>query len=155
MTLAEWREVMAINLDGTFLCTREAARHMVARGEGGALVIVSSISARFGAPTMQHYAATKAALVSLSHSLAVELAPHRIRCNALLPGWTDTEMADEWLDDPRFVEVITRRTPARRWGVPADYARDRDLPRGPDTHVPHRRRHHRRRRLHRSIAIAE
>ena len=122
MTLDEWREVMAINLDGTFLCTREAARHMVARGQGGALVIVSSISARFGAPTMQHYAATKAALVSLSSSLAVELAPHRIRCNALLPGWTDTEMSDEWLDDPRFVDAVTRRTPARRWGVPADYA---------------------------------
>ena len=121
MTLAEWREVMAINLDGTFLCTREAARHMVARGDGGAIIIVSSISARFGAPTMQHYAATKAALVSLSHSLAVELAPRRIRCNALLPGWTDTDMADEWLEDARFTEVITRRTPVRRWGVPADY----------------------------------
>ena len=122
MTLAEWREVMAINLDGAFLCTREAARHMVARGQGGALVIVSLISARFGAPTMQHYAATKAALVSLALSLAVELAPHGIRSNALLPGWTETEMADEWLDDQRFVDVITRRTPARRWGVPADYA---------------------------------
>ena len=122
MTLAEWREVMAINLDGTFLCTREAARHMVARGQGGALIIVSSISARFGAPTMQHYAATKAALVSLSNSLAVELAPRGIRCNALLPGWTDTDMSDEWLDDARFVDAVTRRTPARRWGVPADYA---------------------------------
>jgi NAD(P)-dependent dehydrogenase (short-subunit alcohol dehydrogenase family) len=121
MTLAEWREVMATNLDGAFLCTREAARHMVDRGEGGALVIVSSISARYGAPTMQHYAATKAALVSLSNSLAVELAHHRIRCNALLPGWTDTDMSDEWLADPRFVDAVTRRTPSRRWGVPADY----------------------------------
>jgi NAD(P)-dependent dehydrogenase (short-subunit alcohol dehydrogenase family) len=121
MTLAEWREVMAINLDGTFLCTREAARHMVARGQGGALIIVSSISARFGAPTMQHYAATKAALVSLSNSLAVEFAPRGIRCNTLLPGWTETDMADEWLEDQRFVDVITRRTPVRRWGVPADY----------------------------------
>jgi NAD(P)-dependent dehydrogenase (short-subunit alcohol dehydrogenase family) len=71
---------------------------------------------------MQHYAATKAGLVSLARSLAVELAPHRIRSNALLPGWTDTEMADEWLEDQRFADVITRRTPARRWGVPADYA---------------------------------
>jgi NAD(P)-dependent dehydrogenase (short-subunit alcohol dehydrogenase family) len=122
MTLAEWHEVLGINLDGAFLCTREAARHMVTRGEGGSLVIVSSISARFGAPTMQHYAATKAALVSLSRSLAVELAQHRIRCNALLPGWTDTDMSDEWLDDPRFVDAVTRRTPTRRWGVPADYA---------------------------------
>jgi NAD(P)-dependent dehydrogenase (short-subunit alcohol dehydrogenase family) len=122
MTYAEWREVMAINLDGSFLCAQAAARHMVDRGEGGAIVIVSSIVARFGAPTMEHYASTKAALVSLARSLAVELAPHRIRCNALLPGWTDTEMSDEWLDDARFVEAVTRRTPVRRWGVPGDYA---------------------------------
>ncbi len=122
MTFAEWREVMGINLDGSFLCAQAAARHMVERGEGGSIVIVSSIVARFGAPTMEHYAATKAALVSLSRSLAVELAPHRIRCNALLPGWTDTDMSDEWLEDARFVDVITKRTPVRRWGVPADYA---------------------------------
>ena len=122
MTFAEWREVMAINLDGSFLCAQAAARHMVERGEGGSIVIVSSIVARFGAPTMEHYAATKAALVSLSRSLAVELAPHRIRCNALLPGWTDTEMSDEWLEDARFVDIVTKRTPVRRWGVPGDYA---------------------------------
>ncbi|HEV8296273.1 MAG TPA: SDR family NAD(P)-dependent oxidoreductase [Acidimicrobiales bacterium] len=122
MTLAEWREVMGTNLDGAFLCTREAARHMVARGDGGALVIVSSIVARYGAPTMQHYAATKAGLVSLARSIAVELARYRIRCNGLLPGWTETELADEWLEDPKFVDAVTRRTPARRWGVPVDCA---------------------------------
>jgi NAD(P)-dependent dehydrogenase (short-subunit alcohol dehydrogenase family) len=122
MSFAEWREVMGINLDGSFLCAQAAARHMVERGEGGSIVIVSSIVARFGAPTMEHYAATKAALVSLARSIAVELAPHRIRCNALLPGWTDTDMSDEWLEDQRFTDVITKRTPVRRWGVPSDYA---------------------------------
>jgi NAD(P)-dependent dehydrogenase (short-subunit alcohol dehydrogenase family) len=122
MTLQEWREVFGINLDGTFLCTREVARHLVARGEGGAIVIVSSIVARYGAPTMEHYAATKAGLVSLARSLAVELARHRIRCNGLLPGWTETELADEWLEDARFVDAVTKRTPARRWAVPADFA---------------------------------
>jgi NAD(P)-dependent dehydrogenase (short-subunit alcohol dehydrogenase family) len=121
MTLDEWREVLGINLDGTFLCAREAARHMVARGEGGSIVIVSSIVARYGAPTMEHYAATKAGLVSLSRSLAVELARHRIRCNGLLPGWAETELADEWLDDQKFVDAVTRRTPMRRWGVPSDF----------------------------------
>jgi NAD(P)-dependent dehydrogenase (short-subunit alcohol dehydrogenase family) len=122
MSFAEWREVLGINLDGSFLCARAAARHMVERGEGGSIVIVSSIVARFGAPTMEHYAATKSALVSLARSIAVELAPHRIRCNALLPGWTDTDMSDEWLEDQRFTDVITKRTPVRRWGVPSDYA---------------------------------
>jgi NAD(P)-dependent dehydrogenase (short-subunit alcohol dehydrogenase family) len=122
MSFAEWREVLGINLDGSFLCAQSAARHMVERGEGGSIVIVSSIVARFGAPTMQHYAATKSALVSLARSIAVELAPHRIRCNALLPGWTDTEMSDEWLEDQRFTDIITKRTPVRRWGAPRDYA---------------------------------
>src|SRR5207237_4739599 len=61
MTLDEWREVMAINLDGTFLCTREAARHMVARGQGGALVLVSSVSAGLGATDLQACATPRAA----------------------------------------------------------------------------------------------
>lgn len=122
MTLREWHEVLGINLDGTFLCAREAARHMVDRDAGGSIVIVSSIVARYGAPTMEHYAATKAGLVSLARSLAVELARHRIRCNGLLPGWTETELADEWLEDQKFVDAVTRRTPVRRWAVPADIA---------------------------------
>ncbi|MCC5951622.1 MAG: SDR family oxidoreductase [Acidimicrobiia bacterium] len=120
MTLEEWRRVTAVNLDGAFLTLREATRHFLDRGEGGSLVAVSSVSAIDGAPGMQHYASAKAGLVAMIRGLAVELARHRVRCNAILPGWTHTDMLDPMSANPKFVENTTRRTPVRRWGRPED-----------------------------------
>jgi NAD(P)-dependent dehydrogenase (short-subunit alcohol dehydrogenase family) len=121
MSLAEWRRVTRVNLDGAFLTMREAARHMVARGEGGSLVAISSISALDGAPAMEHYASAKAGLLSLMRALAVELARHRIRCNSLLPGWVETEMnAAIWRGGSKIVDATTRRTPVRRWADASD-----------------------------------
>lgn len=123
MSLAEFRRVTSVNLDGAFLCLREAAAHMVERGEGGSLVGVSSVSAIHGAPGMEHYAASKAGLASMLRGLAVELARHRIRCNALLPGWTDTDMIAPATNNERFVANTVKRTPLRRWGTPEDMGR--------------------------------
>ena len=120
MTLAEWRRVQSVDLDGVFLCFREAARHMVARGEGGSLVAVSSTSAIHGAPGMQHYASAKAGILSLTRGLAVELARHRIRCNSILPGWTDTDLLAPSARNDKFVDATIRRTPVRLWGTPDD-----------------------------------
>jgi NAD(P)-dependent dehydrogenase (short-subunit alcohol dehydrogenase family) len=120
MSLEEWRRVTSINLDGAFLSLREAAKHMVERGEGGALVAISSTSAIHGAPGMQHYAGSKAALLAIIRGLAVELARHRIRCNSLLPGWTETDMLTPLAASEKFVTNTVRRTPVRRWGVPDD-----------------------------------
>jgi hypothetical protein len=121
LSLAEWRRVTRVNLDGVFLTLREAARHMVSRGEGGALVAVSSVSALDGAPAMEHYAAAKAGVLSLMRALAVELARHRIRCNSLLPGWVETDMnAGIWQGGGKLVDATTRRTPVRRWADPSD-----------------------------------
>ena len=119
-TLEAWRSVTAVNLDGTFLCLREAARHMVERGEGGSLVGIASVSAIHGAPRMQSYAASKAGLIAVMRGLAVELARHRVRCNALLPGWTETDMNARLRENEKFLESTTNRTPARRWGKPED-----------------------------------
>jgi NAD(P)-dependent dehydrogenase (short-subunit alcohol dehydrogenase family) len=121
MSFAEWRRVMAINLDGAFLTLREAARHLVERGEGGSLVAISSVSAVHGAPNMEHYAASKTAILALVRGLAVELARHRVRCNAILPGWTETEMLEPGRSNQRWVDATIRRTPVRRWGVPSDF----------------------------------
>lgn len=123
MSLAEFRRVTSVNLDGAFLCLREAAAHMVARGQGGSLVGVSSVSALHGAPGMEHYAASKAGLASMLRGLAVELARYRIRCNALLPGWTDTDMLAPAAHNERFVDNTVRRTPLRRWGTAEDMGR--------------------------------
>ena len=122
MTLDEWQRVMRVNLDGTFLTFREAARYLVARAEGGALVAVSSMVSNFGAPRQVHYAASKTGVLGLVRSLAVELARHDIRVNALLPGWTDTDMLAGGKGWQKFVDSTVGRTPVRRWGTPEDMA---------------------------------
>jgi NAD(P)-dependent dehydrogenase (short-subunit alcohol dehydrogenase family) len=120
-TLEQWRGVTAPNLDGAFLSFREAARHMREQG-GGAMVGISSISALHGSPRNVAYAASKAGLIALVRSAAVELAPHGIRVNALLPGWIAVDTHPEMRESERFVDVTTQRTPLRRWGTPADLA---------------------------------
>jgi hypothetical protein len=118
-SLDDWRAVTSTDLDGVFLCFREAGRHMKEHG-GGALVAVSSISALHGTPRHASYAASKAGLLGLVRSAAVELARHGIRANALLPGWMEIDTHPEAREDPRFVDVTEKRTPVRRWGTPAD-----------------------------------
>lgn len=122
MTLEQWRAVMSVNLDGTFLTFRECARHMVQRGGGGSLVATSSLSAIESAPRSEHYAASKGALIALVKSLASELARNQIRANALMPGWIETEMSAPLLGSEIAEERILPRVPLRRWGRPADLA---------------------------------
>lgn len=116
-----WNSVLSVNLYGAFHTLREAARHMVERGEGGSLIGVSSVSAIHGAPRAQPYAASKAALLAVMRGLAVELAPKGIRCNTIVPGWTETEMTEAGRQNEKFVANTTYRTPIRRWGRPDDY----------------------------------
>jgi NAD(P)-dependent dehydrogenase (short-subunit alcohol dehydrogenase family) len=120
--LAEWRRVVAGNLDGTFLTFREAARHMIERGDGGSLVATSSLTAIEAAPRGEHYAAAKAGVIALVRSLAVELARHGIRANALMPGWIETDMTRPMLSHEGTQSRILPRVPLRRWGAPADLA---------------------------------
>lgn len=121
MTTGEWRSVLQVNLEGAFLCLRHAAQYLVDQGEGGALVGVSSTSAVHGAPGQQHYAASKAAILAVMRSLAVELARHQIRCNSLVPGWTETELTAAARDFEKFLSNTTSRTPVRRWATPQDF----------------------------------
>jgi NAD(P)-dependent dehydrogenase (short-subunit alcohol dehydrogenase family) len=119
--LADWRAVLEVNLDGVFLCLREATRRLIAQGEGGSLVAVSSTSAIHGAPQSIAYGAAKTAVNGLVRALAVGLARHRIRVNSLLPGWTITELAGKAYSNDVFREVTTKRTPVRRWADPAEF----------------------------------
>jgi NAD(P)-dependent dehydrogenase (short-subunit alcohol dehydrogenase family) len=120
LPLEEWHRVLRINLDGVFLTLQAAARHMVGRGGGGALVAVSSTSAVHGAAGNEAYGASKTALLGLVRALAVGLARHEIRVNAILPGWTRTELAAPGYASDRFREATIRRTPVRRWADPAE-----------------------------------
>lgn len=122
LSLAEFRAVLATNLDGAFLTLQAAARVMVERGEGGSLVGVSSFAALSGQPRGQHYAASKGGLISMVNSCAVELARHGIRANSILPGWIESAMTDDMLASQPMIERVLPRIPARRWGRPGDLA---------------------------------
>jgi NAD(P)-dependent dehydrogenase (short-subunit alcohol dehydrogenase family) len=94
MTLAEWRDVLAVDLDGVFLCTKHAAVAMAAGG-GGSIINVASIKAFGGAPATGHYGAAKAGVVSLTKTAALELRQHGVRVNAICPGWIGTDMVHD------------------------------------------------------------
>jgi 2-deoxy-D-gluconate 3-dehydrogenase len=119
MTLEEWRLLVDTSLTGSFLCSKHAARAMIAAGNGGAIINLGSMYSVFGPPRAVGYASAKAGILGLSRALAVELAPHGIRSNAILPGWIETAMTARPLGGEIGYEVH-RRTPAARFGRPSD-----------------------------------
>jgi NAD(P)-dependent dehydrogenase (short-subunit alcohol dehydrogenase family) len=120
MALTDWNAVLDVNLTGVFLTFRESVKHMIARGGGGKLVVTSSIGALHGMPRQPNYAASKAGVIALIRSLAVELGKHDIQANAVLPGWIETEMTAPAVRWRKLRETIVSRTPAGRWGTPDD-----------------------------------
>jgi 3-oxoacyl-[acyl-carrier protein] reductase len=89
ISLAEWREILSVALDGAFILAQAATPQLIARG-GGAIVALSGISTHVGTPNRCHVSASKAGLEGLMRALAIELAPHRITCNCISPGSIDT-----------------------------------------------------------------
>jgi NAD(P)-dependent dehydrogenase (short-subunit alcohol dehydrogenase family) len=118
MEEGEWDRLLDVNLKGAFFCAQAAARIMRERGQGGAIVNVASDAAWSGGINpCAHYAASKAGMVSITRSLARELAPHRIRVNAVAPGLITTDMggaAGSTLPDLRI--------PLGREGTPDEVA---------------------------------
>jgi NAD(P)-dependent dehydrogenase (short-subunit alcohol dehydrogenase family) len=121
LTSAEWGRVLRVNLDGAFFTLQAAARHMVERGGGGALIATASLAAIEGAARNEHYAATKGGLISMVRALAVEFARHGIRANAILPGWIETEMTATAIGNDKFAKNVLPRIPMRRWGTGDDF----------------------------------
>ena len=117
----DWHRVIRTNLDGTFLTTREVGRYLVERGEGGAMVIVSSTITRYGGAGQAAYAASKSGTSAIGRTLAVEFARNKIRCNILIPGWVATPMNEHLRENQRLVEATTKRTPVRRWATPDEF----------------------------------
>jgi NAD(P)-dependent dehydrogenase (short-subunit alcohol dehydrogenase family) len=125
MTADEWHRVLRVNLDGAFFTAQEAVRHMVERHDagdqsGGSVVFTSSGSAMFGQQKGQHYAGSKGAVISMAKGIAVEHARHGVRCNALVPGWIESDMTAPALGWDKFVANVMPRVPARRWGTGQD-----------------------------------
>jgi NAD(P)-dependent dehydrogenase (short-subunit alcohol dehydrogenase family) len=130
LTSAEWDRVVEVNVRGAFAGSQAAAKHMVARGEGGVIINLSSINGyrAFGSG-IAHYTTTKHALLGLTKSLAVELGPHNIRVLALAPTMIETEGVAELrkgVDESEFgaaMAALADSHPLGRVGVPDDVAR--------------------------------
>lgn len=120
MATKDYRDVMAVNLDGVFFTMRAAARHMVERAErgdaGGSLVGIASTAAIEGAARNQHYGASKAGVVAMMRGLAVEYARYGIRANSILPGWVATDMTQMAQESDVFNSKVISRVPMQRWG---------------------------------------
>lgn len=132
----DWQRVISVNLDGTFYCCQAVAKHMVERGGGGAIVTLSSLGGKTGLEKAAAYSASKFGVIGLTQVMAIELAAHDIRVNAICPGRIVTNMvfADEiWqLSQERGIDMteaakiyygdLTQATPMKRPGYPEEIA---------------------------------
>lgn len=114
-----WRKVLDTNLDGAWRVARETSVLMAKHGRGGAIVNIASILGFRVAGHLSAYGAAKAALVSLTQSMAIELARYQIRVNALAPGYVETDMNREVLRGAPG-QAMLKRVPLRRFGQPED-----------------------------------
>jgi glucose 1-dehydrogenase len=121
LTREGFERTLAVNLTGPMLLSQAAAREMVKTG-GGAIVHVTSTSARLGGPLQAAYCASKAGLDGLTRAMAVALAPHKVRVNALAPGPTRTGLAEAVWDKDEIILPIISRTPMGRFAEPAEQA---------------------------------
>ena len=119
---SEWRAVIETNLTGAFHCAQAVHPAMVRAG-GGKIVNVGSMMSLFGAAVQAPYAASKGGIVQLTKALATAWAKDNIQVNAVLPGWIETDLtAAAKVQVPGLNERVLDRTPAARWGDPADFA---------------------------------
>jgi NAD(P)-dependent dehydrogenase (short-subunit alcohol dehydrogenase family) len=117
--MAQFDEVMAINLRGVWLVSTAAARHWVAAQRGGVIVNIASIQGERVAPGISAYSTSKAGVVHMTKSLALEWARHGIRVNAIEPGYIHTDLTDPMWKTEYGAELI-KRIPMRRLGKPQE-----------------------------------
>lgn len=130
-TSEQWRRLLDVNIMGVVHGSRSAARRMIEAGDGGVIVNASSGGGRHGVPNFAHYCASKAAITMLSQSLAVELAPHRIRVNCYAPGHIQTPLWNDIADGfgavtgstrEQTIDTFLETIPWGRFGTPEDVA---------------------------------
>jgi NAD(P)-dependent dehydrogenase (short-subunit alcohol dehydrogenase family) len=123
ITEADWRAVLRVNLDGAFFMAQAVARAMVKQGSGGAIVNMSSVNGVMAIPSITSYNASKGAINQLTRNLALSLADHGIRVNAVAPGTIATELAAKAvLTNEEARRRILSRTPLKRLGEPEEVA---------------------------------
>lgn len=119
----DWDNVIETQLNVVFLLSKLAARSMVER-KAGKIINIGSMMSYFGSGLIPSYSAAKGAIVQLTKSMAIELAPHNIQVNAIAPGWIETEMTAPVRTESMKAmnDEILARTPAGRWGLPDEMA---------------------------------
>ena len=121
-TQKTWDRTLAVNLTSMFMLSQRVARTMVARGQGGAIVNMASTNGHLGEPNLAAYNASKGAVVLLTKTMAIELAPHNIRVNCVSPGSIETELAAEGGAAPDFHTEYIKKIPLGRNGKPEEVA---------------------------------
>ena len=116
---ATWRKVLDVNLTGAFLGARAAARVL---GDGGRIIFTGSVLGERPGRGLAAYSASKAGLVALAKSLALDLAPAGVTVNVVAPGWFDSPLAEGWKRNPKLEAAVLEHTAQRRWGAAADLA---------------------------------
>jgi NAD(P)-dependent dehydrogenase (short-subunit alcohol dehydrogenase family) len=114
---AVWRHVLDVNLTGAFLGARAAAAVM---GDGGRVIFTGSVLGERPRKGLSAYSASKAGLIGLAKSLALDLAPAGITVNVVAPGWFDSPLAEGWKNNAQFADPILNHTAQHRWGSPSD-----------------------------------
>jgi 3-oxoacyl-[acyl-carrier protein] reductase len=123
MKKADWDFVIQVNLNGTFYVCQEVVKRMIARGQGGRIVLTASSGSRVIADQLGAYCASKAGVEMLMKHLAAELGNYRINVNAILPGVVETGMTGPMLAEEKWRRMLVRETPVGRWGKPQDVAK--------------------------------
>ena len=119
----DWNFVISVNLTGVFFCMREEIPHMLKNEEGGAIVNISSAAGVGGFAMQGAYAASKHGVIGLTRTAALEYAKHGIRCNAICPAFTRTQMVNQIFDiKPDWEEKLKYSIPMRRYGTPEEIA---------------------------------
>ena len=116
----DWDRVIETQLNSVFLLSKLAAQSMI-RQKSGKIINIASMYSFFGSGLVPSYSAAKGAIVQLTKSMAIELAPHNIQVNAIAPGWIETDMTAPVRTTPMNDEILAR-TPAGRWGQPEEVA---------------------------------
>lgn len=120
--MGAWDKTFEVNAKGYFWMSREVAKHLRSREAPGSIINMASVAGLLASPLQAVYAMTKAAVISMTKTLAYELAANKIRVNAIAPGFVDTKFAAAVLKNDALLDEVIRMTPLRRYGQPDEIA---------------------------------
>lgn len=120
LSLADWQRVMDTNLTAAFLVGRAAARRMIARGQGGKIINIGSLTSEAARATVAPYTVAKGGIKLLSKAMAAEWAQFNIQANSIGPGYILTDMNEALVNNPSFDAWVKSSNPAQRWGQPEE-----------------------------------